>query len=128
MFKLVSIILAIYSFVGVGIIVFSEFESKPALKLFSYILVFVLIPLYGTYGIWKKSRKVLLLSLLLFLSQSIRGIGGELWFLYSPPISIGIPFGSFADGSGYLIDFFAITMTIFLFGLLRTSHHTKRKL
>jgi len=128
MFKLVSTTLAIYSFVGMGLIVFSDWESKPILNLLSYLLVFVIIPMYGAYGVWTKSKKVLLLALLLFSLQSIRGIGGDLWFPYSPPISLGIPVGGFTDGKGYLIDFFAITMTIFLFGLLRSSHYTKEKL
>jgi len=120
-FKLASAILAIYCLFGIGVIIFSGFGSKPFLNLLSYVFVFVLIPAFSTYGVWQRSKKAMTVSLFLFLSQSIRFIGGESWFPYFPPISLGIPFGNFANGQGYLIDFFAISMTIFLACLLWTS-------
>ena len=125
-FKLASIIIAIYCLVGIGVIIFSEFESKPILNLLSYIFVFILIPTYGAYATWNKNKKGLLICSLFFLSQSIRLIGGESWFPYFPPISLGIPFGSFANGQGYLIDFFALVMAIllaYLLWILTTSKH-----
>ena len=97
---------------------FSEFESKPVLNLLPYVVLYILIPAYGSISVWKQSQMGLLISLLFFVSQSIRLIGGDSWLPYSPPFSLGLPFGNFSDGQGYLIDFFAISMAIFLALLL----------
>jgi len=125
-FKIASCLLIVFSVTGMAVIAFSPFESKPFFNLLSYIIAFILLPLYGAYGAWRQSRKELFFSSLFFLSQSIRFISGDLWFPYSPPISLGIPFGDFLNGQGYLIDFFAITMAIYLASLLwmlTTSKH-----
>ncbi|WDE05198.1 hypothetical protein SG34_028550 [Thalassomonas viridans] len=117
-FKCAGFILAMFSLIGIGVMAFSGFENKPLLNIFSYLAVFVLIPAYGAYDVWHKRRKGLLAALLFFASQSIREIGGESWFPYFPPVSLGVPFGDFSDGQGYLVDFFAIAMAMLLAFLL----------
>jgi hypothetical protein len=118
-FKLASYLLIVYSLTGIAVITFSYFENTPPISLIFYITAFIVIPLYGAYGAWRQRRKALFISLLFFLSQTIRIIGGEHWFPSSPPISLGIPFGDFSNGQGYLIDFLAIAMAIYLACLLR---------
>jgi len=111
--------LAIYSIAGIGVVLFFEFEEESFLSSIFYVFVFILIPACSACGVWQQNKKTLIIPLLLFLSQSIRFIGGEYWFPYFPPISVGMPLGNFANGQGYLIDFFAIIMTIYLAWLLR---------
>jgi hypothetical protein len=113
-FKFVSSILAVYAIIALGVLVFSGFEHKAFINLFSYAFLYIVIPAYGAFGVWKHNQRSVFISLLLFVSQSIRTIGGDNWFLYAPPFSLGMTFGDFSDGQGYLLDFFAIFMAVFL--------------
>lgn len=127
-FIFASFILAIYSLIGIGIVVFSEVEFKAAVNFYSYICLYIVIPAYGAYGIWKHKLNAVLISLLFFLSQSIRVIGRDSWFPFAPPFSLGVPFGNFSVGQGYLVDIFAIAMVIFLALLLWVLFkHSKKK-
>ena len=63
-FKFASVVLALFSLLGIGVIAFSGVEDKPFVNVFSYLVVFVLIPGYGAYGAWYKRRKALLLALM----------------------------------------------------------------
>ena len=125
-FKLTSFMLAIFSLIGVGIVALSEGENKPFFNILPYLVVFILVPAYGAYSAWHRQRKGLLVALFFFASQSIRGIGGDSGFPYLPPISLGFPFGDFADGQGYLVDFFAIFVTLVLAWLLWELAFTDR--
>jgi hypothetical protein len=118
-FNLAKYLLVIYALTAVAVIVLSPYENNSSLSLAFYILAFILIPLCGAYGAWQQRRKALFISFLFFLSQSIRVIGGGYWFPYPSPISLGVPFGDFSNGQGYLIDFFAIAIAIHLASLLR---------
>ena len=117
-FRFASFILFVYSLVGIGIVVSSELETKAAFNLLSYIFLYIIVPTYGAYGVWKQNLTSVVVSLLFFTSQSIRVIGGESWFPYPPPLSLGLPFGDFSDGQGYLFDYFSVSMVIFLAVLL----------
>ncbi|WDE12094.1 hypothetical protein [Thalassomonas haliotis] len=117
-YKLASAVLALFSLLGIGVIAFSGVEDKAFVDIFSYLVVFVLIPGYGAYGVWYKRRKAMLVTLMVFASLSIREVGLDSWFPYFPPLSLGIPFGDFSDGQGYLADFFAIAMAMSLAILL----------
>jgi hypothetical protein len=117
-FRFASFILSVYSLVGIGIVVSSELETKVAFNLFSYIFLYIIVPTYGAYGVWKQNLTSVVVSLLFFTSQSIRAIGGGSWFPYPPPLSLGLPFGDFSDGQGYLFDYFSASMVIFLAVLL----------
>jgi hypothetical protein len=118
----------VYSIVGLGVFVFSGFENKAVIKLFSYAFIFIAIPAYGAFGVWKHNRSSVFISLLLFASQSIRTLGGDNWFLYAPPFSLSIPFGDFSNGQGYLLDYFAISMTVFMALLLWILFSTNKQL
>ena len=117
-FRFASFILSVYSLVGIGIVVSSELETKAAFNLLSYILLYIIVPTYGAYGVWKKNPTCVVVSLLFFTSQSTRVIGRESWFPYPPPLALGLPFGDFSDGQGYLFDYFSASMVIFLVILL----------
>jgi hypothetical protein len=113
-FRFASFILAMYSIVGIGVVAFSKPEVIAALNLISYIFLYIIVPIYGAYGVWKQRLSSVILSLLFFTSQCIRPIAGKSWFPYAPPFSLCVPFGNFLDGQGYLFDFFATSMVIFL--------------
>ena len=113
-FRFASFILAVYSVVGIGVVVSSKQEVKVTLNLIIYVFLYIIVPAYGAYGIWKQRLSSLIVSLLFFTSHTIRSIGVGNWFPYAPPFSLGIAFGDFSDGQGYLFDYFATSMVIFL--------------
>lgn len=117
-FKFASSILAVYSIISLGVFVFSGFENKAFINLFSFAFLYIVIPAYGAFGVWKHNQSSVFISLLFFASQSIRTLGGDNWFIYGPPFSLGMTFGDFSNGQGYLVDYFAISMAVFLALLL----------
>jgi len=118
-FKVASSILAVFTLIGMGLIVFSDFEND--LSILICILLYVLIPAYGTYGTFAKSRSAIIVSILFFVWQSIRSVGTGNLIPHIAPITISFPIGDFSNGQGYLIDFFAIFMVIFLAWLLKVA-------
>jgi len=115
-FKLASLIHALYALIGLSIVIFYEFEHIKSI-VFSCLL-YVLIPLYGAYGCYVANAKALVVSILFFISQSVRHVGNENVLPHIAPISISFPFGDFASGNGYLIDFFALFMAFYVGYLL----------
>lgn len=104
--------------IGIALVVSSAFDSHATLRIFSYVCIYIIVPAYGAYGVWKQSLASVIISLLFFASQSIRVIGGDSWFPYAPPFSLALPFGDFSDGQGYLFDYFSTSMAIMLALLL----------
>lgn len=127
-FKFASSIIAVYAIIALGVFVFSGFEHKAVINLFSYAFLYIVIPAYGAFGVWKQNQNSVFISLVFFTSQSIRTIGGDNWFLYAPPFSLGMTFGDFSDGQGYLVDYFAISMAVFLALLFWTLYSAKKQL
>jgi len=118
-FKVASSILALFTLIGLVIIIYSDFESD--LSALISILLFVLLPAYGAYGTWVKSRIAILMTVVFFVTQSVRNVGTDNLFPHIAPITISFPIGDFSNGQGYLIDFFAISMAIFLAWLLKVA-------
>ena len=116
-FKVTSIILGLYTLIGVVISGYSQFEQYGSTLL--SILLYVLLPAYGTYGIRLKNKTAIIITLVLFLSQSVRIISADALIPHIAPITISIPLGDFSKGQGYLIDFFAIAMVVWLGWLFR---------
>ena len=116
-FNVASSILGLFTLIGLGITISSDFESIASLLV--VFLLYVLIPAYGTYGTFVKSRSAILVSIVFFISQSIRNVGSESLMPHIAPISVSFPFGDFSNGRGYVIDYFAIFMAIFLAWLLK---------
>jgi hypothetical protein len=116
-FKVASSILALFTLIGLGVTIFSDFENIERLIICS--VLYVLIPAYGAYGTFIRSRTGILVSMTLFLFQSIRSVGSDSLIPHIAPITISFPFGDFSNGQGYLIDYFAIFMAIFLAWLLK---------
>jgi len=125
-FTVATSIQALFSLIGLGITIFSDIEGDLSI-LVSFILFF-LIPALGAYGTHFKKRSAILVSLVFFLSQSIRGIGTDNIIPNIMPISISFPFGDFSSGQGYLIDLFAIFMAIFLGWLLKLVITSNKKI
>lgn len=111
-FKVASVILALFSFIGFGMVIYSGFNINIS-TLICFVL-YVLLPAYGSYGVFTKNRFAIIISVLFFASQSVRSVGGENLVPHISPISLALPFGDFSSGHGYLIDFFAIFMVLFL--------------
>ncbi|MDO6719191.1 hypothetical protein Q4575_07260 [Psychrosphaera sp. 1_MG-2023] len=116
-FKVASSILAIFTLIGLGIVIFSDFESTASRLI--CLALYVLIPAYGAYGIFIRSRRAIFVSVAFFISQSIRMVDSESIIPHIAPITVSVPFGDFSNGQGYLIDYFAIVMVVFLIWLLK---------
>lgn len=116
-FTIATLIQAIFALIGLGIIIYSDIESD--LSIFISIVFFVLIPSLGAYGTYFKKRSAILVSLVFFISQVYRSISTDNLIPNIRAITISFPFGDFSNGHGYLIDFFAIFMAIFLAWLLK---------
>ncbi|NTS77530.1 hypothetical protein HR060_11715 [Catenovulum sp. SM1970] len=114
MFTFARFILVIYALLGIGLVMFYGAENKTPLSLIVYVLLYIVIPLYGAYSIGKKHVTGVVACLIFFMSQSIRRIGGESELAFKAPFSLGIPFGDFSDGQGYLFDCFAIFIGVLL--------------
>ncbi|MFT2089956.1 hypothetical protein [Paraglaciecola sp. 2405UD69-4] len=112
MFKLASCILGVFALIGLWVIISLGFQSSVSAVI--SVLLYVLIPGYGAYGIWVKSRNAILITLLCFLWQSIRSVGDASLIPYIAPISMAVPIGDFENGQGYLVDFFALFMVLYL--------------
>lgn len=113
-----SIILCLYGSLGIGIMLFSQDATYGFLEKFSYGFLFAFVPLLAGIGIWCHKTSALVLALLFFMFQIVKLFKVLAWFAYYPPFSLSIPFGDFAKGSAYFIDFFAIFMVCALAMLL----------
>ena len=125
-FKVASSILALFTLIGLVVIIYSDFESD--LSALISILLFVLLPAYGAYGTWVKSRIAILITEVFFTSQSVRNVGTDNLLPHIAPITISFPIGDFSKGQGYLVDIFAIFMAIFLAWLLKVVITTNKGL
>ena len=84
-------------------------------------MLYVFIPAFGAYGTWFKNRVAIFITLLFFVSQSFRTVGGDSAIAHIAPITISLPIGDFVNGKGYLIDLFAIGMAVFIGWLLKLT-------
>jgi hypothetical protein len=116
-FKVAGSILILFTLIGLFVVIFSDFYSIVSVLIF--FVLYVLIPAYGAYGTFVKSRRAIFVSMVFFISQSIRSVGGDSLIPHIAPITLSLPFGDFSNGQGYLIDYFAIFMAIFLAWLLK---------
>lgn len=113
----VSYFLVLYGLIGITLFVLIEMTSLY--ELVFCLLVYCVIPLYCAFGIWQKKQHAIALALIPFILQSIRYVGSEAMIPSFSPITISFPLTSFEQGTGYLIDYLAITMLcvlIYLFG------------
>lgn len=111
-FIIATSIQALFALIGLGLMLYSNFESN--LSLVISVVLFVLIPALGAYGTHYRKRGAIMISIVFFVSQSYRSINADNIIPNIAPITISFPFGDFSTGQGYLIDFFAIFMAIFL--------------
>lgn len=116
-FTIATLIQLLFALIGLGIIIYSDIEND--LSIFVSFVLFVLIPSLGAYGTYFKKRSAILISLVFFISQVYRSISTDNLIPNIRAITISFPFGDFSNGHGYLIDFFAIFMAIFLAWLLK---------
>ena len=122
-YKIISLILACYGLIGLSIVIFTELAST-----FVYViatLFYVIVPTYGAWGVWHQKRIALITSMLLFISQSIRLVDKHSIMPHISPITVSFPITDFSQGSGYLIDCFAIAMFFSLAWLLKEQTNKK---
>lgn len=115
--KVMSIILALYALIGFLVLFLSDLASFVAG--FICLILFVVIPASSAYGVWTKNRYAFILAIILFSFQSIRALDYDGLIPLIRPITVSFPYTSFIDQRVYLIDYFAITMVIFLVILLK---------
>jgi presenilin-like A22 family membrane protease len=121
-FKVPSLILVIFASIGFFICVRSGFESYNQTIIAA--LLYVVIPLYGAYGLWRRKQLAIVVLIIFFAYQCIRSVEPGSAMSFTVPISISLPIGDFAKGEGYLIDLFAILMMVglaWLFNINRKS-------
>lgn len=118
-FKAASIILFIYAFIGLAIAVLADFNNTIAYAVVT--VLYVLIPIYGGWGVWRRQSKAIAISMLLFVTQSFRLIDKQSIVPHISPITISFPITDFSQGSGYFIDIFAIGMAAYLAWLLKLN-------
>ena len=117
-FTLAASIQALYALIGLGLTLHSDIPSDLS-RLASFVL-FALIPAYGAYGTYFRRPGGILVSLIFFISQSIRRVSPDSFVPDVMPITVSFPIGDFSDGQGYLVDVFALFMAIFLAWLLKS--------
>jgi len=118
-YKAVSCFLYLYG--GIGFTILFLFDFSNISNMVCGAVLYAAIPLYSAYGIWRRKRSAIMLAFLPFLAQSIRYIGHDATFFNISPITVSFPLTSFEQGTGYLIDYLAITMLCILIYLLRDN-------
>lgn len=116
--------MALFALIGLGVTIFAGLANT--LTVFLCLILYVVIPAYGSYGTFVKSRRAIVVSMVFFVSQSIRNIDNTSLLPHISPISISFAFGDVANGQGYLIDYFAIFMVVFLAWLFRVEFNTRK--
>ncbi|BBN81486.1 hypothetical protein PA25_14710 [Pseudoalteromonas sp. A25] len=123
MYFIASIVLSIYALIGLVITIQLNFDT--IFEQLISLLMFFIIPALGVYGSYYKKRWALAVACCYFLFRILKSGGSEHVYFAISPISLSFAFGDFSQGQGYLIDFFAICMTLGLFRLIQVE--TKRK-
>jgi hypothetical protein len=116
-FKTASVLLALFSLIGLVATLYTELESLFISVI--CMIMFVFIPAYGSYGIWVKNKHAIVITLMFFIWQSVRSVNADNVMPNIAPITVSFAVGDFSNGEGYLVDFFAIFMALFLAYLLK---------
>ena len=116
--KILLCVLTIYAIVGAVISTLTDWTAQPMMQLV-YLAVYTLLPAIGAYSIYKRLQLGILLSLLGFLFISVRVGALPFTFPIFAPISLSISYGDFANGTGGLVDLFAIIVSLLLITLMR---------
>lgn len=124
-FKVASFILALFALIGLGLASVYDFNSVTSLVMF--IVLYVFVPAYGSYGTFSKNYIAISVTMLFFIFHSIRSVGSDSLLPNIAPITISFPLSDFSNGKGYLIDYFAIFMVIFLAWLLKATISVQKK-
>ncbi len=104
-------------------------QTLSATTLFSGVICYIVLPIYGIVGVKKKDLTALLVMALLFLFISVRFTGEAAWLPVISPIAISFPITDFPEGEGYLLDVFALLMTgWFCWLLIDVLKHRNRQL
>lgn len=122
-YALASILLLLYSVIG--LIVFVNFEFEQVTVMVVSGLLFSVLPAYGALGAWRQKGLPVVITCLFFFFQSIRHVSEDSFLPLIAPITLSFPFEDFSQGRGFLIDFYAVFMAIFLACLAWSLRPTK---
>lgn len=116
--KILLCVLSVYAIVGAVISTLTDWTEQPMMQLV-YLGVYTLLPAIGAYSTYKRLQLGILLALLGFLFISVRAGALPFTFPIFAPLSLSITYGDFTNGSGGLVDLFAIIVSLLLITLLR---------
>lgn len=111
-YKIASIILLFFALFGGVINIVTDFDNRYILLL--SLVVYVCIPFIGAISCWKKLAPGMVLAVIFFAFLSVRTTSNMSILPHMSAFSIAYPIGNFSEGKGYLIDFFAIFMALFV--------------
>lgn len=123
MIRILNLIFVSYSILGLASLLLSDWQLISSQVI--YAIVYILLPLVGVLAVYKKSSIGLGLQFILFICISIRIPNLIPNSLLAAPISIGLPIGDFSNGSGVLIDLFAIMVAILIAVAIHQLNHEK---
>ena len=109
---LACVMLTMYAAIATGIVIIVQPASADWFGFVGYGIVYVAIPMICAIGIWYRERWALPICIVFWLSQTVKPLGGDQWFPYMPPITLGYPVGDVSQGAGFLINAFAIIMAL----------------
>lgn len=110
--KVCSLILGLYAVIGAVAAVLALTHNWSAFVI--GFALFAAIPALCCYGVWRKRPLAYLLGIGYFVFQSIRHVDPNSVIPHIAPITLSFPVGDFANGTGYLVDIFAISMALCL--------------
>jgi len=116
-YKLVSVFLFVYGLIGATVLVLIGMQQPIAM--FICLLLYVFIPLISAVGLWRKNKAAILLAILPFLYQSVRYVDDTSFLPSIAPITIAFPISTFEGGKGFLIDYLAIAVIVYLIYLYK---------
>lgn len=122
--KILSVVLFLYGVVG-SVIVYLHEWTEIVTQL-QYFLIYVVAPWVGVAAIQKQSRWPLSAVLLVFVFISVRLSVFAASFPIVAPISMSITFGDFYNGTGGLIDLFAIIVVILIAQSIRQINNESK--
>lgn len=124
-FRIASVIHATLAVAGIVLMFSTAAKSIPFSGPLVYAVIFVLMPLVASYGIWKEKVWGLVVGMLFFLPQCINYYGQDFSFRFMAPVSFFITSGVPGE-EVILINLFAIGMVVFLMVLLKLKNDDVR--
>ena len=109
--KVLITLLILYAIIGLASSLTFDWQM-PSVGLFSYLAFYIGLPLFAALAITRKHKVSLFVCSLGFFFIGLRVVGLTDLLPFHAPISISITFGDFSNGTGGLVDLFAILLGV----------------